>query len=109
MKKYMDLLEYRLLLEWIPFGKEKAISRKELVAKMGASDRIVRRMIARLRKETTILTGDSGGYYRPTSKDADQIERYIRRERKRAVSIFADVTYAAKYLDDLKCGRIQEE
>lgn len=75
------------IVELIPYGKENAISRSDLCNKTGLSDRLVRRQIAKKRRDYVILNLQDGkGYYRPTDK-AD-IEIYIRQETARAKSIF---------------------
>lgn len=75
------------IVNYIPIGKENAISRKELCRLTGLSDRVIRREIAKARETTCICNGqaDDGGYYIPsTIEDAN---RFYRQERKRALSI----------------------
>lgn len=106
---YLKMPEYEKLLGCIPYGEENAVSRKTLAAMMKSSDRQVRQMISRLRTCTTILSSSSGGYYRPLESDVEQIDRYIKRERRRAISIFAQVKFAERYKEDLKSGRLAGE
>jgi len=63
--------------EFIPVGKDNAISRSQLVKLTGLSDRIVRDMIALERRNTAILNLQNGaGYYIPSESDKSEIERF---------------------------------
>ena len=89
--------------EFIPVGKENAISRSQLVKLTGLSDRIVRDMIALERRNTAILNLQNGaGYYIPSDSDRAEIERYVRQEEARAKSIFWSLRGAKTALR--KCG-----
>ena len=77
------------IADFIPVGKDNAISRSQLVKLTGLSDRIVRDMIALGRRNTAILNLQNGaGYYIPSESDRADIERYVRQEEARAKSIF---------------------
>ena len=89
--------------EFIPVGKDNAISRSQLVKLTGLSDRIVRDMIALERRNTAILNLQNGaGYYIPSESDRADIERYVRQEEARAKSIFWSLRGAKTALR--KCG-----
>ena len=89
--------------EFIPVGKENAISRSQLVKLTGLSDRIVRDMIALERRNTAILNLQNGaGYYIPSDSDRAEIERFIKQEEARAKSIFWSLRGAKSALR--KCG-----
>ena len=76
----------RFILEEIPFGKDKAVTRRHLCIASGMSDRMVRKAIEVLRRSYVILNDQDGeGYYR--SYDLSDIERSYRQERARALSI----------------------
>jgi transcription initiation factor IIE alpha subunit len=77
---------HEIVLDWIPFGKEQAISRKDLADGVGISDRELRRIISELRRNFVICNDQDGkGYYR--TGDLDDIERAYRQERARALSV----------------------
>lgn len=101
---YLDIPEYANLLSLIPFGEENAVKRHELVRKTGMYDRKNREMIADLRSCVVILNSPKGGYFRPTKHEADKIEKYIKQEKRRAISNFKSVQFAEKYLEDVKRG-----
>lgn len=75
------------LQELIPKGKENAVSRSELVAETGESDRKVRRMIQQLRAEGDLIVNDGSGYYVVDETDLDAIERQYKADTARAMAI----------------------
>lgn len=77
------------IADFIPVGKDNAISRSQLVKLTGLSDRIVRDMIALERRNTAILNLQNGaGYYIPSESEKADLERFIKQEEARAKSIF---------------------
>ena len=91
------------IAEFIPVGKENAISRSQLVKLTGLSDRIVRDMIALERRNTAILNLQNGaGYYIPSESEKADLERFIKQEEARAKSIFWSLRGAKSALR--KCG-----
>ena len=76
----------QFILQEIPFGKDKAVTRRHLCISTGLSDRQVRKAIESLRRTYVILNDQDGeGYYR--SYELADIERSYRQERARALSI----------------------
>lgn len=82
-----DLPEMQqFILAEIPFGKDKAVTRRRLCLATGLSDRQVRKAIEELRRTYVILNDQNGeGYYR--SYDLADIERNYRQERARALAV----------------------
>lgn len=81
------------IVEYIPEGFENAISRKNLCAATGLSDRIVRRLIEEARRNTVIISNDDGtGYWlypdNPTNKEKILLCKYVKQQESRAKSIF---------------------
>ena len=75
-----------IVLDAIPFGKDRAVTREYLAAKTGLPDRQVRKAIEEIRRNHIILNDQDGkGYYR--SYDLDDIERFYRQERARALAV----------------------
>ena len=72
---------------FIPDGKENAVSREVLATRLGLPDRTVRKLIeeARDRGELICNDGDGEGYYR--SYDIGQIERQYRVDRARSMAV----------------------
>lgn len=64
-----------MISDFIPFGKENAITRQTLCSVTGMSDRAVRRMIAqeRARGVPIISCSHSAGYYMPESEEEKRI------------------------------------
>ena len=91
------------IADFIPVGKDNAISRSQLIKLTGLSDRIIRDMIALERRNTAILNLQNGaGYYIPSASDRGEIERYVKQEEARAKSIFWSLRGAKTALR--KCG-----
>lgn len=71
----------------IPYGKDNAISRTALAAKLGVTDRKARSYIEQARRDGYFIINDqdSIGYYR--SLDIADLERQYWRDKARALSI----------------------
>lgn len=92
----MDILDY------IPFGRENAVTRPFLCQMTGLSDRIVRKEIARARREHPILnTQEGNGYYQPSDNDVLEVRRFINQETNRARSIFYSLKGARDWIKEL--------
>ena len=90
----MDILEY------IPFGRDNAIKRKNLRDLTGLSDRDMRRAIELARKETPIINLQDGrGYYRPD--DRDDLQRYVLQEQARAKKILQNINVACRAYNEI--------
>lgn len=81
----MDIVQY------IPTGRENAISRKQLMILTGLSDRKIRAEIHNARRENVILNlQDGSGYYLPdmdSEADVAEIRRFVNQETNRLKSI----------------------
>jgi hypothetical protein len=66
------------IIDYIPYGKENAISRADLVTLTGLDDRTVRGAINRLRADGELILSSShrAGYWR--SDNPAEIESYLR-------------------------------
>lgn len=100
------------VVDFIPFGRDKAIKREdllELCRKNGIakSDRVLRHLIQKERRDYVILNlSDGNGYYRPTHDDLHDLQAYIRQERKRAIETFKNIKMAKKLYEDFVVGRL---
>lgn len=75
------------ILFFLKVGKENAITRNQLVASTGYSDREVRKSIAYLREKGYPIMNDQKGSGYHISYDLDEIERQYRQDTARAMSI----------------------
>ena len=77
------------IVDYIPVGRENAISRKMLSQATGLSDRIVRGMIedARIAGEIICNLQDGRGYYVPRPDDLESVARQYWQNRHRAISV----------------------
>lgn len=76
------------LLDYIPFGKENAITRQELVRLTGLDDRTIRNEIKRLNREGVPILSSSHtcGYWQ--SDDVKELEAYIKETDSRRTSLY---------------------
>ena len=88
---------------YIPIGRDNAISRQELCIKTGLSDRKVRNMIKMARRNIVILNiQDGSGYFLPGVDDTALVRKYLKQEEHRAKSIFWALKSARKYLKEVE-------
>lgn len=89
------------ILEFIPYGRENAIKRRNLRELLGVTDRDMRRLLAEARKEAVILNLQDGqGYYRPTNRE--ELYSYILQEKARAEKIIKNVNVAVKEYNSIE-------
>ncbi len=89
------------ILNYIPKGRENAISREKLRQLTGLTDSKMRDLIRQARHDVPIVNLQSGeGYFIPTKME--EIERYIAQEEHRAKSIFANLQSAKEYRKKIK-------
>ena len=78
----MDIVDY------IPFGRENAVTRTQLRIMTGMNDRKIRDKISEARRDTVILNmQDSKGYFRPLPEERHLVEAYDKQETARLKSI----------------------
>lgn len=79
------------IIDYIPFGHENAISRRELAQLTGLNDRHMRECIMQERRHTPILNmQDGSGYFRPDMNDSGDVallRAYKKQEESRAKAI----------------------
>ena len=89
------------ITDFIPYGRENAISRQALAQLTGMDDRQVRRMIEDARCNVVIINLQDGkGYYLPTSNEREDVERWYRATLKRAKKILRGLRAARKWLKE---------
>jgi len=78
----MDIVDY------IPFGRENAVTRTQLRIMTGMNDRKIRDKISEARRDTVILNMQDGeGYFRPLPEERHLVEAYDKQETARLKSI----------------------
>lgn len=87
------------ILDCIPYGKENAVTREELVRRTGLDDRVIRKAISHARRNDPILNLQNGaGYYRPTMQDIVELKRFVAQEEHRSSEIVSGVLSAKRML-----------
>ena len=88
-----------VIIDYIPTGRENAISRQMLCNMTGLSDRMMRHEIERARQQYAILNSQDGsGYFQPSAEEKPLVERWIRQERHRSQKIGNSTLGAEKWL-----------
>lgn len=79
--------------QYIPFGRENAVTREMLRVLTGKSDRMIREEIEQARREGHIIINnqDGKGYFR--TDDIDEIGRQYQQNKRRALSILSQQKY----------------
>jgi len=91
------------VIDFIPFGKQNAITQNELMMVTGLSDRMLREEISRLRRDVPILNMQDGkGYFRPTEDEIEDVKKYISQEERRGKSVFWSLKGAREFIKNEK-------
>lgn len=88
----------RHITDFIPTGKENAVTREYLCGVMGMTDRAVREEIEQARRRGVIIVNaqDGAGYYQTES--LEEIKRQYNRNARRAKSILAQQKHLRRKL-----------
>lgn len=84
----------------LPTGKNNAISARELAAKLGVSDRVLRDIVTGDRVKGIVICSSSAGYYLPASKD--EIKEFCSFMDKRAKHSFIAIQSARRALGEVE-------
>lgn len=95
---FSDGGEQMSIEEYIPFGRENAVTRQVLCALTGLSDRKVRKLIEDARREGCIICNDQSGAGYFQTDDLDEISRQYWQSKNRALSILAQQKYLRQRL-----------
>lgn len=84
--------------QYIPYGRENAVTREMLRSLTGKSDRMIREEIEQARRRGCIICNDQSGagYYQ--TDDLDEIERQYRQQRRRALSVLSQQKHLRRRL-----------
>lgn len=88
--------------EYIPYGKDNAISREQLCGVARLSDRQMRQEIEDARKRCPIINLQDGkGYYRPTAEEKSDVEAWLRIQKSWMNKIREAMLGARNYIQDV--------
>ena len=90
------------ICDFIPTGRENAITRDALVRRVNLPDRTVRNMIEAARKQGVLILNDQtgAGYY--ISEDVGELKRQLHRNHSRAMSILVQQKHLRKKIKELE-------
>ena len=86
-----------MVYELLPTGKNNAVKKETLCAKLGINARTLRKYIMLERQNgAVILTNpSSGGYYRPTTES--ELDEYIQMQKSQIFSRFRSIRSAQEF------------
>ena len=88
------------IVDYIPYGKENAITRAQLCNLTGLKDRVMRKCLEAARKETIILNAQDGkGYYR--SDEEYDLRRQLKQNISRGTAILQQNKLILSKLKDI--------
>ncbi len=90
------------IVDFIPTGKENAITRSDLVRILNLPDRKVREMIETARKDGALILNDQdgAGYY--ISEDVGELKRQLHSNHSRAMSVLRQNTHLRRKIKELE-------
>lgn len=90
------------VVDFIPTGKENAITRSDLVRMLNLPDRKVREMIETARKDGALILNDQdgAGYY--ISDDLGELKRQLKQNQSRAGSVLRQNTHLRRKIKELE-------
>lgn len=96
--------------EYIPVGRENAISRKQLASATGLDDREVRHLIEQARERVAIVNLQDGrGYFIPGPGDGHDVDHWYASQKSRATRILKSLKGAEKYKQEHPSDQIKWE
>lgn len=92
------------IIEFIPIGRDNAISMPSLSAKYGTEERTTRKLNYNARKHgepiCSVCSGGKCGYYIP--KDLNEAQIYLRQQRSRLKSARAALNGVVKFIREIE-------
>lgn len=98
---------YSVILNYIPTGKEYAISMKHLAHLLNTTPRQIRSMVHHARCEGSVIVADDNGYYLPVSQE--ELTAWIRRYEASARSVFKALASAKTALAEGRYPKAEDE
>lgn len=94
--------------DYIPFGKDNAISRTQLAKVTGLSDRDLREVISLARRNTVILNLSNGkGYFQPIpGEEDDLVVKYFKQEDSRLKRIGWSLLATRRRVKEIQNGNM---
>lgn len=90
--------DIEVLMEHIPYGRDKAISRSNLRGIMGMCDRDMRNLIHQARSYGQIILSTNKGYY--TSNDTEDLKKQYWQEKSRIANTYKNIRYIRAILKE---------
>lgn len=90
------------ICDFIPVGKENAVTREQLRIRLNLPDRKIRQMIEDARRDGALIMNaqDGAGYW--MSEDLGELKRQLRTNKNRAMSILRQNTHILRKIEELE-------
>lgn len=90
------------ITDFIPVGKENAVTREQLRLRLNLPDRKIRQMIEDARRDGALIINESdgAGYYQ--SEELGELKRQFRTNRSRAMSILVQQKHLRRKIKELE-------
>ena len=92
------MIDLNYLLDAVPVGEDNAVTAAELCTQFDMKGRELRAAFETLRRRGAVICSCDHGLFKP--ENAAELERYIKREGKRARSVFFSLRSARKLLKE---------
>lgn len=90
------------IMTFIPYGRENAISRSDLVRVLMLPDRQVRKLIQEARCRGEIILNDSTGKGYFASDELEDLKRQYKTNQNRAMSVLVQQKYLRRRIKELE-------
>ncbi len=90
------------ITDFIPTGRENAITRAALAQRLNLPDRTIRNMIEVARKDGALIMNDSSGVGYWQSEDVGELKRQLHSNHSRAMSILVQQKHLRKKIKELE-------
>lgn len=97
--------DYLFLADYIPYGRENAISTARLAARLDMSVRQMRRLIHEARVNGMLILSGNPGYWR--SDDLEELKAFYKRMRHLGIGTFSAAKVARLKIKELE-GKARE-
>lgn len=90
------------ICDFIPRGRENAVTRSELVQRLNLPDRKIREMIEGARRDGALIINAQNGEGYFLSEDVGELKQQLRRNHNRAMSILVQQKHLRRKIKELE-------
>jgi hypothetical protein len=90
------------ILDYIPRGRENAVTRRDLTLQLNLPDRTIRNMIEEARREGALIINDGSGVGYYVSDNLQDLHRQYRMNNNRAMSVLVQQKHLRRRIKELE-------